>query len=124
MLSAGSLLSSSPPPTILSSVVHALETAYLAGFPLVQVYVSILAPFLARRYVQPATTGKVDLADTTPAESFLPLMVVSTYCAVGLVWAWLRLAWIGLTSGAEGWEDRPPTMGSVRRDGDAKAKVL
>jgi hypothetical protein len=50
-------------------------------------------------------------------------MVVSTYCAVGLVWAYLRLAWVGLTAGAEGWEDRPK-MGSARSAGDAKAKML
>lgn len=24
---------------------------------------------------------------------FLPLMLTSLYCAVGIVWAWLRLSW-------------------------------
>lgn len=27
---------------------------------------------------------------------FLPLMLISLYCAVGIVWAWLRLSWVYL----------------------------
>jgi len=29
---------------------------------------------------------------------FLPLMATSVYCAVGIVWSWLRLSWGFLTS--------------------------
>jgi alpha-1,3-glucosyltransferase len=31
--------------------------------------------------------------DKGAALEFLPLMLTSVYCAVGIVWAWLRLSW-------------------------------
>ena len=27
---------------------------------------------------------------------FFPLMLTSLYCALGIVWAWLRLSWVYL----------------------------
>lgn len=31
-----------------------------------------------------------------PSMEFLPLMLTSLYCALGIVWAWLRLSWVYL----------------------------
>lgn len=76
----------------MSTVVHSLETLYLALFVPLQLFVSVLHPLLLRR-ASPEGGSE---------ESFLPLMMVSTYAALGLVWTWARLAWIGLRGGE--WE--------------------
>lgn len=97
---------SRPPPTLLSTVIHALETAYLAAFPILQAYVSNLHPLLSSRRAS-ASGGGAD-----EGGAFLPLMLVSTWCALGLGWSWLRLVWIGLEGGE--WE------GEVGRDDGAR----
>ncbi|CBQ68017.1 related to glucosyltransferase [Sporisorium reilianum SRZ2] len=67
-------------------LVHRLETLYLWGFVVLQVYVSVVHP----------------MEDTAAAASssmeFLPLMMVSVYCSVGVIWAWLRASTLYLVS--------------------------
>jgi alpha-1,3-glucosyltransferase len=75
---------------------------YLAGFPLLHLLVTVL-PLFGGRSTSPATdmaTTNVTFADVSPKESmgtgsyeFLPLLLTSVYCAVGLVWAFLRLGY-------------------------------
>ena len=79
-------------------VIDFLERLYLAGFPLLQVFVMFF-PLITRR--RAAASGSVsDKADgresTTSPLEFLPLMLTSVYCAVGLVWAFVRLSVIYL----------------------------
>ena len=61
------------------------ERFYLAGFPLLQTFVTLYPMF----------TGK---QDGETALEFLPLMLTSVYCAIGLVWAFIRLSAMYLTS--------------------------
>lgn len=82
------------------------EKAYLAGFPLLQLFVTLFPiltkhsntahaspaceiPFVCPEPETPASSGLSEL-------EFLPLMLTSVYCAVGLVWAFLRLSYLYL----------------------------
>ena len=92
----------------------ALEKVYLAGFPLLLVFVSAFPFFQRQPSVNSASTAKGMCVATDPlnllcteaqhgtnatavsAMEFLPLMTTSIYCAVGLVWSFLRLGFIYL----------------------------
>lgn len=92
----------------------ALEKIYLAGFPLLLVFVSAFPLFQRQPSVSDASTARgtcvaTDLLNLSCTEAqhetnamvmsameFLPLMVTSIYCAVGLVWSFLRLGFIYL----------------------------
>ncbi|EJD01446.1 glycosyltransferase family 57 protein [Fomitiporia mediterranea MF3/22] len=91
-------------------IVDHLERLYLVGFTLLQVFVTVF-PLLtgeAKQKVEDMKTA-VDGAQSdsqavnysTKSEGsmeFLPLMLTSIYCAVGLTWAFLRLSYIYLKS--------------------------
>jgi len=64
------------PPSLGFVVLDALEKVYLAGFPLLLAFVSLL-PMLNRH--------------TSASMEFLPLLATSVYCAIGLVWGFIRL---------------------------------
>ncbi|KAI0750909.1 glycosyltransferase family 57 protein [Daedaleopsis nitida] len=82
------------PTTILDVAIDILERFYLAGFPLLQVFVMIF-PLLTKRRVA-TDSGMSEHADNSGSEpsalEFLPLMLTSVYCAIGLVWAFVRLS--------------------------------
>ncbi|KAG6335532.1 hypothetical protein ID866_3562 [Astraeus odoratus] len=65
-------------------LVEQLENAYLAGFVLLQVFVMTISI----------------TADENSAVQFLPLMITSVYCAMGLVWAFIRLSVLYLSRSA------------------------
>ena len=85
-----------------------LEKVYLAGFPFLLLFVSIF-PYLQ---TQPESAVNVCISSDTffcpepqlnvksgPESSgmeFLPLMATSIYCALGLVWSFIRLGFIYL----------------------------
>jgi len=67
-------------------IVGSLETAYLRGFLLLEIVVT-LCPSITKAVVQ------------TPEKwEFVPLMLTSLYCALGLIWAYLRLSFLFITS--------------------------
>lgn len=82
------------------------EKAYLAGFPLLQLFVTLFPILTKRRNTTPASPAceipfvcpeSETLASSGLSElEFLPLMLTSVYCAVGLVWAFLRLSYLYL----------------------------
>ena len=78
-------------------VIDVLERLYLACFPLLQIFVTLF-PLLTKKSTPfEATSDHSDAVDVgASAFEFLPLMVTSVYCAVGLVWAFIRLSVIYL----------------------------
>jgi len=90
------------PPSLLFVLLDASEKLYLTGFPLLQLFVTlfpILAPHLSSFSSTPQLCKSDRMCLEPTAEGlasmeFLPLMLTSVYCAVGLVWAFLRLSYI------------------------------
>jgi len=73
-------------PTSLPGVlVDFFERAYLWGFVPLQVF-STFYPIFMARYMRRSK------ADTLARLEFLPLMLTSIYCAVGVIWAFFRLS--------------------------------
>ncbi|KAG5648694.1 hypothetical protein DXG03_000040 [Asterophora parasitica] len=70
-------------------ILDGLEKIYLAGFPLLLAFVSLF-PALVDRQRSSAEGSR--LAEM----EFLPLMLTSVYCAIGLNWGFLRLMFIYL----------------------------
>lgn len=68
------------PTTLPRVILEQSENAYLLGF----------APLLAFVLAFPLVFGG------NPQVEFLPLMMTSVYCALGLVWAFIRLGTIYL----------------------------
>lgn len=62
-------------------MLESFENAYLYGFALLQVVVSLF----------PLMTGG------NPDTEFLPLMATSVYCGVGLLWSFIRLSTLYIT---------------------------
>lgn len=63
------------------------EKLYLAGFPALLLFVELF-PILAYA----TDTGE----SSASSMEFLPLMATSVYCAIGLLWAYIRLIFIYL----------------------------
>ena len=85
-------------PTSLPFVaIDFLERLYLACFPLLQIFVMVF-PLLTKRSLSVNdTSAHADGTESgTSSLEFLPLMATSVYCAVGLVWAFVRLSVIYL----------------------------
>jgi len=95
------------PQSISYVIMDTLEKVYLAGFPFLLFFVSVFP--LSRNVSTPAAncvaTGDfscpkpqhdVGSSTTASALEFLPLMVTSIYCAIGLVWSFMRLGFIYL----------------------------
>ncbi|EIN10737.1 glycosyltransferase family 57 protein [Punctularia strigosozonata HHB-11173 SS5] len=78
------------PRSLPGVIVAAIEKLYLNGFFALQLLVTIL-PYLMK------ATSSAPVVPVNTME-FLPLMLTSVYCAVGLVWAFLRLSFVYLHS--------------------------
>ncbi|OCH90715.1 glucosyltransferase [Obba rivulosa] len=76
-------------------IIDSLEKLYLAGFPLLHLFVTVF-PLVTRPQLLSSSIGSCAATDGVPsgagALEFLPLMLTSIYCAVGLVWAFIRLS--------------------------------
>jgi alpha-1,3-glucosyltransferase len=78
----------------------------MAGFPLLLVLVTLFPAYmqppntnadpcaLSSEFSCPEPKARVEMAGSTM--EFLPLMLTSVYCAIGLVWGFLRLMFIYL----------------------------
>lgn len=101
------------PSTLPLVVLDYLERLYLAGFPLLQLFVTLF-PIITSQTSLPSTGEVANAATCIPQDNFtcpdpeplpaapstagaasmefLPLMLTSVYCAVGLTWAFMRLS--------------------------------
>ncbi|KAI0375747.1 glycosyltransferase family 57 protein [Pilatotrama ljubarskyi] len=70
------------PQGVLAVTIDGLESLYLAGFVPLHLFVTIF-PVVTKRRSSEAGQSALE---------FLPLMLTSVYCAVGLVWAFVRLS--------------------------------
>ncbi|GJN90864.1 hypothetical protein Rhopal_003878-T1 [Rhodotorula paludigena] len=97
-----------PLPNLFSVLIDKAETLYLLGFVAVQICESHFfivpqlqtcspASLLNGSCTEPAAVAQAMTVSETSME-FLPLLLTSVYCAVGIVWSWLRLSWGFLTS--------------------------
>jgi len=91
------------PKSLSYVILDVLEKIYLGGFVLLQLFV-VSFPILISWY-----SKRKGIADCIPSEEvvcpdspggqtmeFLPLMVTSVYCAIGMVWGFMRLMYIYL----------------------------
>lgn len=87
-------------------ILDSLEKLYVAGFLLLLAFVTLFPALIQRSNIKvdvcvpsaefscPEPGNRVEQAGS--AMEFLPLMLTSVYCAVGLVWGFLRLMFIYL----------------------------
>lgn len=80
------------PSGVIAVATDILERAYLYGFIFLQVFVSLYS-VLTKTRAQAGDTA----AESLSKLEFLPLMVTSIYCAIGVIWAFLRFSWLYLT---------------------------
>ncbi|KAI0082582.1 glucosyltransferase [Panus rudis PR-1116 ss-1] len=96
-------------------ILDVTEKAYMGGFALLQVFVSLFPLFTASCSSSGSSTrnvtscaGNFCKAGSSISEQaasgmeFLPLMLTSVYCAIGLVWAFIRLSMIYLRQSESG----------------------
>ncbi|KAH9062145.1 glycosyltransferase family 57 protein [Lactarius vividus] len=74
------------PRSLPAVIIGLLETTYLWGFLFLEIVVT-LCPILAKVVTQNPERWE-----------FLPLMLTSLYCAVGLIWGYARLSFLYITS--------------------------
>ncbi len=90
------MLSLRLPKSLFYVILDILEKLYLAGFLLLQLFVSFYPMITAyTQRCEPSSAIPCDPSSLAKME-FLPLMATSVYCAVGLVWGFLRLVYIYL----------------------------
>lgn len=99
------------PTSLPAVIVDQLERLYLAGFVLLQLFITLFPLVTAREASYDSGTGitltciaennltcpepgplPVRVASNVASMEFLPLMLTSVYCAVGSTWAFLRLS--------------------------------
>lgn len=65
------------------------EKLYLLGFPVLLAFITLVS-------VKNQKVASTDGNTPTSGMEFLPLMATSVYCAIGMVWSFLRLGFIYL----------------------------
>lgn len=100
------------PRTLAWVLLESIERLYLASFPLIQLFVTLF-PLVTSSTSSSTDTTVMAICEPTDdflcpepdpvsqpkpvaAMEFLPLMLTSVYCAIGLVWAFVRLSYIYL----------------------------
>lgn len=87
------------PKSLVFVIMDMMEKLYLAGFPFLLAFVSLFPAYMNRQGDASETTVGAEAGEgktVGSAMEFLPLMVTSIYCALGIVWGYLRLLFIYL----------------------------
>ncbi|KAM0791420.1 hypothetical protein ACM66B_005879 [Microbotryomycetes sp. NB124-2] len=105
-----------PLPSLWSILILFAESLYLFGFIFLHLYVDYIHTWLFPPPFTPFNEIPTNLscalndvacvlASSPPAPTttggemeFLPLMLTSVYCAIGISWSWVRLSWVYLTT--------------------------
>ena len=77
-----------PMPNNAGAIMHWLESVYMVGAVVVAAATNLVWPLVTSLWPQLSRRSL----------EFLPLLLSSVYCAVGLVWCWLRLSYWFLAS--------------------------
>ncbi|KAJ1308720.1 hypothetical protein OPQ81_004411 [Rhizoctonia solani] len=93
------------PTTLTAVLIDRLELLYLAGLPVLQVVVMLLGAWPTIKGVRTIsfpTNSTMSEVNTEPeVESgmeFLPLLLTSVYCAIGLGWSFMRMGYLYVRS--------------------------
>lgn len=86
-----------PVPTSLTLLVEYAERLYLVALPLVLFLTMAVLPWYFRvpNYIDAAIlASEKETEMDRPSMEFLPLMLTSVYCAIGILWAWIQLSYL------------------------------
>jgi len=76
------------PRSLIFVVIDIAEKAYLAGFLFLLAFVTLFPAYMVQRT---RAEAEVNPEEVVSSMEFLPLMVTSVYCAVGMFWGYFRL---------------------------------
>lgn len=86
------------PRSLIFVIMDMSEKVYLAGFPFLLAFITFFPAYMSRQ-------AKIEVSGTDirngedragSAMEFLPLLATSVYCALGIVWGYLRLLFVYL----------------------------
>jgi alpha-1,3-glucosyltransferase len=100
------------PKSLIYVVIDLAEKAYLIGFVPLQLFINLFPIYVTTRHrswnLSECVAGDAfscPEADAVPSGlenmEFLPLMVTSVYCAIGVVWGFFRLGFVYLYEESE-----------------------
>ena len=79
------------PRSLIFVIIDVAEKAYLAGFLFLLAFVTLFPCMIQRPRAEVEVKDGIGPEKVVSSMEFLPLMVTSVYCAVGMFWGYFRL---------------------------------